>query len=68
MVKANAVIYNSSNCTISGPKDKLIVISGIDNCLITDHGNALLICDKESQPELKSIIHDIQVSENTHYL
>ena len=68
MIKANAMVYNSSNCTINGPDDKLIVVSGIDNCLITDHGNAILICNKESNTELKTIVHDIQVKETTEYL
>ena len=68
MIKANAMIYNTTNCTISGPEDKLIVVSGIDNCLITDHGNAILICNKESNTELKTIVHDIQVTENTEFL
>ena len=68
LVKANAMIYNSSNCTISGPKDKLIVVSGIDNCLISDYGNAILISNKSSSTELKTIVHDIQVSENSQFL
>lgn len=68
MVKANAMIYDSKNCTINGPKNKLIVVSGIDNCLITDHGNAILICSKEKGTELKAIVHDIQTSKNTGFL
>jgi mannose-1-phosphate guanylyltransferase len=68
MVKANAMIYESKNCTISAPKNKLIVVSGIDNCLIADHGNALLICKKDSDTELKAIVHDIQVSKSTSFL
>ncbi len=68
MVKANAMIYNSTNCTISGPKDKLIVVSGVDDCLITDYGNAILICNKNSHTELKTIVHDIQVSKSSHFL
>lgn len=68
MVKANAILYDTKNCTISGPKKKLIVVSGIDNCLITLHGNAILICDKESDTELKTIIHDIQTSKLNKFL
>lgn len=68
MVKANAIIYNSKNCTISGPDDKLIVVSGLDNCLITAHGNAILVSSKDSETELKSIVHDIKVSKKNHFL
>ncbi len=48
MVKANTMLYNTTNCTISGPKKKLIVVSGIDNCLISVHGNAILIAIKKA--------------------
>lgn len=68
MVKANAMLYNTTNCTISGPKKKLLVVSGIDNCLITVHGNAILICNKESTTELKTIVHDIQTSKLSKFL
>ena len=68
MVQGNAMIYNSTNCTISGSGEKLIVVSGLDNCLITDHGNAILICNKDSGTALKSIVHDIKVSKKTHFL
>lgn len=68
MVKANAMLYDTKNCTISGPKKKLIVVSGIDNCLITLHGNAVLICNKESNTELKTIVHDIQTSKLNKFL
>jgi mannose-1-phosphate guanylyltransferase len=68
MVKAKALLYDTKNCTISGPKKKLIVVSGIDNCLITQHGNAILICNKESTTELKTIVHDIQASKLSKFL
>ena len=68
MVKANAMLYNTTNCTISGPKKKLIVVSGIDNCLIALHGNAILICDKANNTELKTIIRDIQASKLNKFL
>jgi mannose-1-phosphate guanylyltransferase len=67
MVSANAILYDSHGCTISGPKDKLIVVSGLDNCLISDHGNAILICNKERGTELKRIVHDIQTSKSNKF-
>ena len=67
MVNANAILYDSHGCTISGRKDKLIVVSGLDNCLISDHGNAILICNKERGTELKRIVHDIQTSKSNKF-
>jgi mannose-1-phosphate guanylyltransferase len=68
MVKANAMLYDAKNCTISGPKKKLIVLSGINNCLVTTYGNAILILDKDSKTELKTIVHDIQTSKKKKFL
>ena len=68
MVKANTMLYDTKNCTISGPKKKLIVVSGINNCLISLHGNAILICNKDSTTELKTIVHDIQTSKQSKFL
>jgi mannose-1-phosphate guanylyltransferase len=68
MVKARAILYDTTNCTISGPKKKLIVTSGIDNCLISVHGNAILIRSNDSKTELKTIVHDIQTSKMNKFL
>ena len=68
MVNANAIVYDSKGCTISGPKEKLIVVSGLDNCLITDFGNAILICNKKRGTELKRIVHDIRTSKNPKFI
>ena len=68
MVNANAILYDSHGCTISGPKDKLIVVSGLDNCLVSDHGNAILICNKKRGTELKRIVHDIQSTKSNKFI
>ncbi len=68
VVKANAILYNSKNCTVSGPMDKLIVLSGLDGYLVSAHGNAILICNKNDGTELKTIVHDIQVSKSEEFL
>jgi len=68
MVNANAILYDSHGCTISGPKDKLIVVSGLDDCLISDHGNAILICNKQRGTELKRIVHDIKSSKSNKFI
>lgn len=67
VVHANAILYDSSGCTIKGPKEKLIVVSGIDDCLITDFGNAILICNKQRGTELKRIVHDIQTTKGNKF-
>ncbi|MEQ8324807.1 MAG: mannose-1-phosphate guanylyltransferase [Vicingaceae bacterium] len=37
------------------PNEKLVVMIGLDDCIVVEHGNALLICKKEEEQKIKKI-------------
>ena len=61
----NAVIgdkiisYHSSNNIIMAPKDKLIVTHGLNDFIVVENENMLLICKKENEQNIKTIVKDI---------
>jgi len=61
----NAVIgdkiisYHSSNNIIMAPKDKLIVTHGLNDFIVVENENMLLICKKEDEQNIKTIVKDI---------
>ena len=46
---------------IALPKGKLAVIQGLEDYLIADTDNALLICKKDEENELRRYVNDVQV-------
>lgn len=56
----NVLTYKTKNCIIKAPKDKLVVLSGLDNLIIAEHGNVLLISRREDEQNLKTFYEDAQ--------
>jgi mannose-1-phosphate guanylyltransferase len=60
VVSGNTQLYNSSGNIIRMATDKLTVLQGIDNCILVETENELLICKKENEQEIKTIVNGIR--------
>ena len=52
---------------IRAPKDKLVVLRGLDNYIVIDEGDALMIYPKEKEQDIKTVTEKIWktfISEN----
>lgn len=57
-VDANAMLYETKDCIIKAPKDKLVVIHGLSNYIVAEHGNVLMICPKDQEQQVKQFVED----------
>ena len=56
-----SLIYNSNNNILALPKDKLVVIDGLEGYLIAESNNVLLICKKDEEHNIRKYINDAQL-------
>ncbi len=64
----NVMLYESENCLINAPNEKLIVVQGMNNYIIVDSKDTLLICKKENEQDIKTFIGDIKVSQKNKFI
>jgi len=64
----NAFIYDSTDCMISIPKNKIAVIDGIHDCIIVDSGESLLICKKSEEQKIRQFVNDIKIKKGDSYV
>lgn len=64
----NVILYDSENCLINAPKDKLVVVQGMTNYIIVDSKDTLLICKKENESDIKSFLGDLKVSKKNKFI
>jgi len=64
----NVMLYDSENCLINVPKDKLVVVQGMNNYIIVDSQDTLLICNKENEQDIKSFVGDVKVSKKNKFI
>lgn len=46
-------IYDSSNCIVNVPKDKKVLIQGLDDYIIVEANNTLMVIKKEDEQKIK---------------
>jgi mannose-1-phosphate guanylyltransferase len=49
-------IYDTRNSIIKTPKDKLVVVQGLDGYIVAEHDNVLMICKKEEEQSVKNFV------------
>lgn len=64
----NVQLQNSKDNMIHVPKNKLVVISGLDEYIVVDTDDVLLICPKEDEQKIKQIVTDLKASKNAKYV
>ncbi len=68
VVGRNVMLYNSKNCVINMPKDKLVVIEGLEDFIIVENDNCLLICKKQDEQEIRQFVTDVQAEKGDRFV
>ncbi len=68
VLEANALAYDSSNSIVIGPKEKLIVIEGLEGYLVADCDDVLLICKKDNEETIRTFVKDVKNKKGEKYI
>ena len=60
VVGQKVFLYNSSNCLIHVPNDKLVLIDGLDDMIVVESNEMLLVLKKENEQDLKKYLKNIE--------
>ncbi|MDA9563115.1 mannose-1-phosphate guanylyltransferase [Flavobacteriales bacterium] len=53
-------LYDSKECIVNVPQDKLVVLQGLDNYIVVESNDTLLVCKKEDEQKIKQFVTDIK--------
>ena len=62
------MIYNSEDCIINMPKNKLVVINGLKDFIVVEEEGTLLICPKSDEQHIRQIVNDVKIAEGDKYV
>ena len=62
------MVIDSTQCMISAPHDKLMVLQGLDDFIVVDTDDVLLICKKEKEQEIKEYVAEVKRNMGDKYL
>ncbi|MCY7358077.1 MAG: mannose-1-phosphate guanylyltransferase [Rudanella sp.] len=55
-IDAHTMLYDTHNCIIKAPKDRLVVINGLDGYIVAEYDNVLMICRKDDEQKVKQFV------------
>jgi mannose-1-phosphate guanylyltransferase len=68
VVGKNVMVYDSHNCMVHVPKDKLVVIQGLENCIVAESNGVLLICKMEDEQKIKNLVNEVRIEKGEKFL
>ncbi|HNW50419.1 MAG TPA: mannose-1-phosphate guanylyltransferase [Prolixibacteraceae bacterium] len=64
----NIALYDTKNCIINMADDKLVVIHGLDGYIVVEADNALLICEKENEQQIRQFVNDVKIAKGDQFV
>lgn len=63
----NVLLYNTQNCLVNMPDDKIAVLQGMDGYIVVESENTLLICRKEDEQQIRQFVNDVRLQKGAQY-
>jgi mannose-1-phosphate guanylyltransferase len=62
------IMYDSSNCMVNVPADKLVILQGLHDYIVVESNNSLLICPRSAEQNIKQVVGDVKQKFGTKYI
>jgi len=64
----NVMTYNTKDCIINVPPQKLVVINGLKDFIVVEEEGTLLICRKSDEQQIRQIVNDVRIEKGDKYV
>jgi mannose-1-phosphate guanylyltransferase len=64
----NVIVFDTTRCVVHVPDDKLVLLQGLDDFIVTDTKDVLLICHKEKEQEIKEYVAEVKRNKGDKFL
>ncbi|HYH16781.1 MAG TPA: mannose-1-phosphate guanylyltransferase [Flavisolibacter sp.] len=62
------MVIDATRCVVHTSNDKLVILQGLDDFIVVDTKDALLICQKEKEQEIKDYVAEVKRNIGDQYL
>ena len=64
----NVLTYDSKNCIVNVPKNKLVVLQGMEDMIVVESDEILLVCKQEDEQQIKRIVNDVKATKGEKFI
>ena len=62
VVGKHVMLYDTKNCIVNVPKNKLVVLQGLNDYIVIESDNVLLICRKKDEQQIRQFVNDAKLN------
>jgi mannose-1-phosphate guanylyltransferase len=64
----NVMVIDATRCMVHAPDNKLVLLQGLDDFIVVDTKDALLICRKDREQDIKEYVAEVKRNKADKYL
>ncbi|MCW0483872.1 mannose-1-phosphate guanylyltransferase [Gaoshiqia sediminis] len=64
----NVLLYNSKNCIVNMPNEKIAVLQGLDGYIVVESDGTLLVCRKEDEQQIRQFVNDVKLLKGNRFV
>jgi len=68
IIGKNVLQYDCHNCIVQVPKDKLVVLQGLEDYIVVESEGVLMICKKQDEQQIRNFVNDVKVLKGEKFL
>jgi mannose-1-phosphate guanylyltransferase len=68
VVGKHVMMYDSRSCIVHVPKDKLVVLQGLDDYIVVESNDVLLVCRKEDEQQIRQFVNDVKMQKGEKFV
>ena len=68
VVGKNVMLFDSSNCIVNMPHDKLVVLEGLTDYIVVESENVLLVCRKSDEQLIRQFVNDVRLEKGEKFV
>ena len=68
VVDGDVLLYDTTNCIVKTPKDRLVVLDGLQDYIVAEYDNVLMICPKKDEQRVKDFLADAKNKKGQHFI
>lgn len=68
LVGKNIITYDCNNCIVQVPKEKLVVLQGLEDYIVVESEGVLMICKKQDEQQIRNFVNDVKVKKGEKFV
>jgi mannose-1-phosphate guanylyltransferase len=64
----NVMTYDTKNCIVNMPKEKLVVLQGLEDYIVVESDDILLVCKKGDEQHIRKFVNDVKIEKGEEFV